>query len=49
MTDSGAVYTVTVEPYDPGGVLEWNDPGGGVPMRGGSSGGGCNCVFYGVN
>lgn len=46
---SNRVYTVTVEPYDPGGVLEWNDTGGGVPMRGGSSGGGCNCVSYGVN
>ena len=37
-------YTVTVEPYDPGGVFEWDDSGGGVPMRGG-----CNCVSYGVN
>ena len=46
---SNRVYTVTVEPYDPGGVLEWDDSGGGVPMRGGTSGGGCNCVSYGVN
>ena len=46
---SNRVYTVTVEPYDPGGVFEWGDSGGGVPMRGGSSGGGCNCVSYGVN
>ncbi len=45
---SNRVYTVTVEPYDPGGVFEWGDSGGGVPMRGGSSGG-CNCVSYGVN
>ena len=41
---SNRVYTVTVEPYDPGGVFEWDDSGGGVPMRGG-----CNCVSYGVN
>ncbi len=41
---SNRVYTVTVEPYDPGGVLEWDDSGGGVPMRGG-----CNCMVYGVN
>ena len=46
---SNRVYTVTVEPYDPGGVFEWGDSGGGVPMRGGSSGGGCNCVSYGIN
>ena len=46
---SNRVYTVTVEPYDPGGVLEWGDSGSGVPMRGGPSGGGCNCVSYGVN
>jgi len=46
---SNRVYTVTVEPYDPGGVFEWGDSGGGVPMRGGSSGGSCNCVSYGVN
>ena len=46
---SNRVYTVTVEPYDPGGVFEWGESGGGVPMRGGSSGGGCNCVSYGVN
>ncbi len=45
---SNRVYTVTVEPYDPGGVFEWGDSGGGVPMRGGSSGG-CNCVSYDVN
>ena len=36
---SNRVYTVTVEPYDPGGVFEWGDSGGGAPMRGGSSGG----------
>ena len=46
---SNRVYTVTVEPYDPGGVFEWGDSGGGVPMRCGSSGGSCNCVSYGVN
>ena len=46
---SNRVYTVTVEPYDPGGVFEWGDSGGGVPMRGGSSGGGCSCVSYGIN
>ena len=46
---SNRVYTVTVEPYDPGGVFEWGGPSGGVPMRGGSSGGGCDCVSYGVN
>ena len=38
---SNRVYTVTVEPYDPGGVLEWNT---NVPMRGGS-GGDCDCVY----
>ena len=46
---SNRVYTVTVEPYDPGGVFEWGGSGGGVPLRGGSSGGGCNCVSYGIN
>ena len=46
---SNRVYTVTVEPYDPGGVFEWGDSGGGVPMRGGRSSGGCNCVTYGIN
>ena len=40
---SNRVYTVTVEPYDPGGVLEWD---GNVPMRGGT-GGDCACVHYG--
>ncbi len=44
---SNRIYTVTVEPYDPGGVLEWNGSGGGVPMRGGPSNDGCECVHYG--
>ncbi|MBO4286764.1 MAG: hypothetical protein J5985_01180 [Kiritimatiellae bacterium] len=40
------VYTVTVAPYDPGGVFEWDDPG--VPLRGGAaSGGNCGCVQSG--
>ena len=43
---SNRLYTVTVEPYDPGGVLEWNDSGG-VPMRGEPSNDGCDCVDYG--
>ena len=38
---SNRVYTVTVEPYDPGGVLEWDC---NVPMRGASSDGDCGCV-----
>ena len=38
---SNRVYAVTVEPYDPGGVLEW---GVNVPMRGGSDGE-CGCVY----
>ena len=38
---SNRVYTVTVEPYDPGGVLEWDV---NAPMRGGS-GGDCDCVY----
>ena len=46
---SNRVYTVTVEPYDPGGVLEWNDTGGGVPMRGSVLNNGCECVHYGIN
>ncbi len=37
---SNRVYTVTVEPYDPGGVLEWDV---NAPMRGGF-GGDCDCV-----
>ena len=37
---SNRVYTVTVEPYDPGGVFEWDV---NVPMRG-DSGGDCGCV-----
>jgi hypothetical protein len=37
---SNRAYTVTVEPYDPGGILEWNVT---VPMRGGV-GGDCGCV-----
>ena len=43
---SNRVYTVTVEPYDPGGVLEWNNSGG-VPMRGEAANDGCDCVDYG--
>ena len=46
---SNRVYTVTVEPYDPGGVLEWDDSGGGVPMRGSVLNGGCECLHYGTN
>ena len=42
---SNRVYTVTVEPYDPGGVLEWDV---NVPMRGGS-GGDCDCVYCSGN
>jgi len=38
---SNRVYTVTVEPYDPGGVWEWDV---NVPMRGGSCGD-CDCVY----
>ena len=38
---SNRVYTVTVEPYDPGGVLEWDS---NVPMRGTPSDGDCGCV-----
>ena len=41
VTESNRVYTVTVEPYDPGGVLTWE----GVGMRSGmSSGCGCGCL-----
>ena len=41
LTESNRVYTVTVEPYDPGGVLTWE----GVGMRSGmSSGCGCGCL-----
>ena len=40
---SNRVYTVTVEPYDSGGVLEWDST---VPMRGGSSGNCVNCSGY---
>ena len=43
--ESNRVYTVTVEPYDPGGGLEWSGTGGGAPMRDGTSGG-CNCLSY---
>ena len=39
--DSSRAYTVTVEPYDPGGVLEWNVS---APMRGGVRGV-CDCVY----
>ena len=39
--ESGRVYTVTVEPYDPGGVLTWD--GGGM-RSGASSGCGCGCL-----
>ena len=42
---SNRTYAVTVVPYDPGGEFSWGD-GGGVPMRGGTSGGGCSCVSY---
>ena len=42
---SNRVYTVTVEPYDPGGILEWDV---NVPMRGGS-GGDCDCVYCSGN
>ena len=38
---SNRVYTVTVEPYDPGGVLEWDST---VPMRGAQTDGDCGCV-----
>ena len=38
---SGRVYTVTVEPFDPGGVLTWE--GGGM-RSGASSGCGCGCL-----
>jgi len=41
LTESNRVYTVTVEPYDPGGVLTWE----GVGMRSGASSGcGCGCL-----
>ncbi|MBQ7682190.1 MAG: hypothetical protein IJT31_08290, partial [Oscillibacter sp.] len=43
---SNRAYSVTVEPYDPGGVLELGGSGG-VPMRGGTPGGGCGCLSYG--
>ena len=46
---SNRVYTVSVEPYDPGGVLEWTGSGGGVPMRGGAQSEGCDCVHYGFD
>jgi len=46
---SNRTYMVAVEPYDPGGVFEWGDSGGGVPIRGDSFGGGCRCVSYGTN
>ena len=39
--ESGRVYTVTVEPFDPGGVLTWE--GGGM-RSGASSGCGCGCL-----
>ena len=39
--ESGRVYTVTVEPFDPGGVLTWEVGG----MRSGTSPGcGCGCL-----
>lgn len=38
--ESNRVYTVTVEPYDPGGDFTWDVAGGG--MRSGTSPG-CNC------
>ena len=41
---SNRVYTVTVEPYDPGGVLTWE--GGGI-RSGMSSGCGCGCLSCG--
>ena len=41
LTESNRVYTVTVEPYDPGGVLTWE--GGGM-RSGASSGCGCGCL-----
>ena len=41
LTESNRVYTVTVKPYDPGGVLTWE----GVGMRSGASSGcGCGCL-----
>ncbi len=46
---SNRVYTVTVEPYDPGGVLEWTGSGGGVPMRGATPSEGCDCIHYGLD
>jgi len=42
---SNRTYAVAVVPYDPGGEFSWGD-GGGVPMRGGTPGGGCSCVSY---
>ena len=47
--ESNRVYTVSVEPFDPGGVLEWTGAGGGVPMRGELQGEGCDCMHYGVS
>ena len=43
------VYTVSVEPFDPGGVLEWTGTGGGIPMRGESQSEGCDCIHYGFD
>ena len=40
------VYSVTVEPYDPGGELTWSGAGGGM-RSGAPSGGGCDCINYG--
>ncbi len=35
------IYTIGVEPYDPGGVFSWEMRGGATPRSGG-----CNCVSY---
>ena len=40
------VYSVSVEPYDPGGELTWSGAGGGM-RSGASSGDGCDCINYG--
>ena len=48
LNGSDRVYSVTVEPYDPGGELTWNGVGAG--MRSGVSAGcGCGCLHCGDN
>ena len=43
---SGRIYSVTVEPYDPGGYLTWSGTGGGI-RSGASSECDCGCLHCG--